>query len=434
MNYRRFSALICILLTLGFYTSLSLANSSGPPDSHAANPANYSDCSACHNSFPVNSGLGTIFMVTMPISYTSGGTMPVDISVADPFASRWGFEMTVIDWAFGPAGQFIVVDPIITQLSTNPPTGFDFMKQTSAGTFQGAMAGVAWPILWNAPVGPWPVTFYFAGIAANNDGTPIGDYVYTDSLIVNAASAVYVQLTPTGTTTFNASGGVLNWDITIESWSGLPTDPIDIWVDVTLPNGVVFGPILGPIYGFPMPGIPPPVTITRSRFTNIPPGAPTGNYMMNAYIGVYSPPNNQIRAEDHFAFIKTYPDGGEVTGDLTGFIDSGESFDDWLVTSDAGNHSSSFTLHPCSPNPFNPTTAISYQLSALSFVNLEVYDVNGRKVAELVNGWRDAGAHEVTFDASGLASGIYLYRLEALVASGSGTTPTTVSGKMVLMK
>jgi hypothetical protein len=66
-----------------------------------------------------------------------------------------------------------------------------------------------------------------------------------------------------------------------------------------------------------------------------------------------------------------------------------------------------------SPNPFNPTTAISYQLSAVSFVNLSVYDISGRKVAELVNGMRDAGSHSVTFDGSGLASGIYLYRLTA---------------------
>ncbi len=67
-------------------------------------------------------------------------------------------------------------------------------------------------------------------------------------------------------------------------------------------------------------------------------------------------------------------------------------------------------------------------------MNLAFYDIAGRHIAELVNGWRDAGTHDVTFDASGLASGIYLYRLEALVASGSGTTPTTATGKMVLVK
>ena len=90
------------------------------------------------------------------------------------------------------------------------------------------------------------------------------------------------------------------------------------------------------------------------------------------------------------------------------------------------NHPYSFSLDSCFPNPFNATTAISFQLSALSFANLSVYDVSGRKLIELVNGWREAGMHEVTFDGSALASGIYVYRLKAGEYSASG--------KMVLMK
>lgn len=78
------------------------------------------------------------------------------------------------------------------------------------------------------------------------------------------------------------------------------------------------------------------------------------------------------------------------------------------------------------PNPFNPITAISYQLSDVSLVILEVYDVSGRKVTELANGWQNAGTHEVTFNGSDLASGIYVYRLEAGQFASSG--------KMILMK
>ncbi|MFH1734848.1 MAG: T9SS type A sorting domain-containing protein, partial [bacterium] len=65
------------------------------------------------------------------------------------------------------------------------------------------------------------------------------------------------------------------------------------------------------------------------------------------------------------------------------------------------------------PNPFNPDLAINIQLSAVSHVNLAVYDISGRKVATLVDGFRDAGYHEVTFEGSGLASGVYLVKLEA---------------------
>jgi len=72
-----------------------------------------------------------------------------------------------------------------------------------------------------------------------------------------------------------------------------------------------------------------------------------------------------------------------------------------------------FALFQCTPNPFNPTTVLSYQLQVASEVNLEIYDIQGRQVAKLVNGWRDAGSHEVTFDASGLSSGMYFYKIEA---------------------
>jgi len=65
------------------------------------------------------------------------------------------------------------------------------------------------------------------------------------------------------------------------------------------------------------------------------------------------------------------------------------------------------------PNPFNPTTTINFALPEASHVKLVVYDLQGRMVAELVNGTRDAGVHEVTWDASDLASGLYFYRITA---------------------
>ncbi|WP_185957304.1 right-handed parallel beta-helix repeat-containing protein [Gracilimonas mengyeensis] len=78
------------------------------------------------------------------------------------------------------------------------------------------------------------------------------------------------------------------------------------------------------------------------------------------------------------------------------------------------------------PNPFNPVTEISYSLPERSQVSLVVYDMLGRQVAELVNQSQSAGSHSVSFDASQLSSGIYLYRLQA----GN----KVVSGRMTLVK
>jgi gluconolactonase len=84
------------------------------------------------------------------------------------------------------------------------------------------------------------------------------------------------------------------------------------------------------------------------------------------------------------------------------------------VKSEGGNlHSPSFELFPNFPNPFNPSTAISYQLPDVSHVTLKVYDLLGRQIRTLISGIEEPGTHEVEFDGGDLSSGVYFYRLDA---------------------
>jgi hypothetical protein len=72
-----------------------------------------------------------------------------------------------------------------------------------------------------------------------------------------------------------------------------------------------------------------------------------------------------------------------------------------------------YALRQNYPNPFNPSTKISYLLPKASDVKIVVFDILGREVATLVNEFKPAGTHTVEFNASNLASGVYLYRIEA---------------------
>lgn len=120
---------------------------------------------------------------------------------------------------------------------------------------------------------------------------------------------------------------------------------------------------------------------------------------------------------------------------VVGWVTDGELADSvvWDILVIAGGLSENptynpteFALHPVFPNPFNPTTTITFDLPVSGLIRLVAYDLSGREVAVLMNGWSQQGRHEAVFDASSLSSGIYLLRLEA--------NSSVAAQKVVLMK
>ncbi len=84
------------------------------------------------------------------------------------------------------------------------------------------------------------------------------------------------------------------------------------------------------------------------------------------------------------------------------------------------------------PNPFNPATEIRFDLPEDSFVSLNVFDVLGRKVANLVNGFHPAGYHTATWNGSSVSSGVYFARFS--VRDESGNVKFSKINKLILAK
>jgi hypothetical protein len=80
---------------------------------------------------------------------------------------------------------------------------------------------------------------------------------------------------------------------------------------------------------------------------------------------------------------------------------------------DQGKNDYSFDLFQNYPNPFNPTTTIVYNLKYNSEVIIRVYNLKGQIVKVLENSYKNAGKYQITFDGSGLSSGVYFYRIDA---------------------
>jgi len=198
--------------------------------------------------------------------------------------------------------------------------------------------------------------------------------------------------------------GTFNFNVTLTNNESMPVT-FDAWIIVQLPNGSWYGPVLGPL----SLTLSATSSITRLRTQTLPGGAPFGTYWYEGRIGDYP---SAVWDSSGFNFtISGSGDWGLGGGKWT---NTGESFESLPISSNSqGALLCAPTLHSPAPNPFNPSTVLSFELRAASRVSLRVYDTAGRLVATLVDGWREAGVHEVTFDGAKLASGIYYCSLRS---------------------
>ncbi|TKJ41220.1 hypothetical protein CEE37_06025 [candidate division LCP-89 bacterium B3_LCP] len=249
------------------------------------------------------------------------------------------------------------------------------------------------------------------------EGWYLDDFVFYQPEAAPPAMVVdvdYVSGSPV-----SAGGGNLYYTIWGENQGAVPLD-YDIWIDKIYESTDTTTLILREITNY-QPGW----QINRpDAWYPVPAVWPGGNYDFRIYSGWH--PEYEVWHTDAFSWVKDGPVdlGFDFESNLP--LNAPNPFEDIMMTQIDNAVPAQFEVLGAYPNPFNPSTVLSYQLPVASLVNLSIYDISGRLVTELVNGWRDAGVHEVTFNGSALASGIYIYQLD--IGSYSA------SGKMVLMK
>ncbi len=168
------------------------------------------------------------------------------------------------------------------------------------------------------------------------------------------------------------------------------------------------------------------------------------NYVTENSIGRFGDFNVSLTANTSHTFV---PDWSDISNtELAVLVDFGNdgTIDDTLflqnqvsgILDDQGSLLSpnNYNLAQNYPNPFNPATIIQYSIPQRSNVTIKVYDVIGNEVATLVSEEKERGVYTVTFNAAGLSSGIYFYKLQVSDPESSSGQGFVETKKMILLK
>ncbi len=198
-----------------------------------------------------------------------------------------------------------------------------------------------------------------------------------------------------------ASGGQFLYDRLIQN-SGTADRTVNVHTVAVLPNGTYYRISVEPSLILPAGGQIQNLNLSQT----IPAGAPAGSY---SYITLaLDAASRSLVAMDYFTFVKTAA------------LDNSAPDQAWELSLSEGEISETsasapdrYELAQPYPNPFNPETTLSFSLPQSGQVSLKVYDLQGRQVAVLSEGWKDSGVYEMKFDGSALSSGIYFAVLKA---------------------
>jgi len=217
---------------------------------------------------------------------------------------------------------------------------------------------------------------------------------------------IEVTLTPrSAPISLPAAGGTFQFDVIIENNSAQDITA-DVTIEAVLPTGVVY-----PVRSYPGRLLAAGAYHTRVGMTQVvPSGAPAGTYVYRLRV---EKPGSRIADWEEFTFRKT--GGAAVAGRTAGWELSG--WDD----QGAGDpvQAARPILNAAAPNPFNPSTTISFELPGPAGVTLDIFDVRGRRISSLISGQDfSSGTHTVTWrgedQRGGVApAGVYYVRMQA---------------------
>lgn len=199
-----FFMLLISIIIINYSTTIYYP--SDPPNNKCGLYGTQPTCSSCHSPGSGGTGSTNISISGNPSSYALNTTYSITVSVTQAAAPIYGFEMAAVNASNTNAGSFTNIATTSTTNGTVLGNSISFIRQSSA------LASGIWTFNWKSPTSDvGNITFYLAGLAANNNGSKSGDYVYTKTLTLTSPC---VPPTATLTTTSQTlCNDVTNFDL-----------------------------------------------------------------------------------------------------------------------------------------------------------------------------------------------------------------------------
>ncbi len=254
MRLQRLKLIVLLMITglglalflSGGRTPAARANIAGPPAGNSGAPGE----TACNNCHVQETGSG-FFTVLAPSTYAPGTTYQITVrhTTNDNTRRRWGFQLTALTSVNIRAGDLATTGANVRILTGGPGGARQYAEHTEVGTFAGFGSPVSWTFNWTAPAtNLGPVTFYAAGLQANNNGNETGDQIYTASAVSQSAAGgdFSVGATPATQTVQTGSSTSFNVNVTPSgsftstvnlSVSGLPANATPTFTPASVANG-----------------------------------------------------------------------------------------------------------------------------------------------------------------------------------------------------
>ncbi|MBU0518793.1 T9SS type A sorting domain-containing protein [bacterium] len=350
-----------------------------------------------HAAFSFDGATARLFidgeMITQNLGYNSNPTNSEPLTIGGQNGNWWNRNLN------GRIDEVRISDVCRYTSNFTPSTFFDPDPNTVA--------------LWHFDESVGDVVYDASG--NGHDGTISGAAWIEDG--PQLPPDVNIELTYLSGSPVPPEGGNLYYDLYVENADPNALD-FDAWLATEYEGGSPTTLVMRAFFNY-QPGW----TINRpGMFYPVPGSWAAGNYMFYGRVGVCP---TEVWDESGFPFEKL------GVSDGVGFIPypvegAPNPFDNIIKSDGIVIHPETHALLSAYPNPFNPTTTLSFNLDAAGQVKLSIYDIQGRLLTTLVDGFRNTGIHEVTFGADNLSSGIYFAQIE--------TGDRNVMQKLMLVK